>query len=255
MNNGHSTTISMSQIDRRPADASWRPCTRVTASFVWNKMPTNGDGPLAFFFLSRGRGETRRNFPKQRLAEVSLAPKSDPDEKKSFELQVLLRGWMKFTTTKTRWQISPDLDLCPVKSSSLIQAQKGQIKAKFVLPMKGSKISYLRYYFPGNFAAELHIFLKNYAAASNFPSCRISCDTGHEDSQCKQSGSYIQLSALWSIASGLVSGVFLFVLILLMFLSFFFFFFFATQGLKCCYRFFNLTLRKELRVAKGSLVG
>ena len=32
---------------------------------------------------------------------------------------------MKFTTTKTRWQISPDLDLCPVKTSSLIQAQKG----------------------------------------------------------------------------------------------------------------------------------
>ena len=32
------------------------------------------------------------------------------------------------TTTKTRWQISSDLDLCPVKSSSLNQAQKGQKK-------------------------------------------------------------------------------------------------------------------------------
>ena len=32
MNNGYSTTISMSKIDRRPADGSQRPCARVTAS-------------------------------------------------------------------------------------------------------------------------------------------------------------------------------------------------------------------------------
>ena len=91
-------------------------------------------GPLLIHvlaFLSRGGGggggETRGNFPKQRLAEVCLARSPITTKKKKLHASCPAL-WMKFTTTKTRWQISPDLDLCPVKSSSLIQAQKGRKK-------------------------------------------------------------------------------------------------------------------------------
>ena len=82
-------------------------------------------GPLLILaFFVEGEREDKKKLPKAApgMAEVALARNPIATKRKLRAACHTL--WMKFTITKTR-QISPDLDLCPVKSPSLIQAQKG----------------------------------------------------------------------------------------------------------------------------------
>ena len=83
---------------------------------------------LAFFSRGWGGGRDKRKLPKAAPGRSVFGSKSDRDDEKKKLRASCPALWMKFTTTKTRWQISPGLDLCPVKSSSLIQAQKGRKK-------------------------------------------------------------------------------------------------------------------------------
>ena len=76
-----------------------------------------------------GGGGGKKKLPKAAPGRSVVGSlKSDHNEKKEASCFVscsLDEIHHHMHNLKNRWQISPDLDLCPVKSSSLIQVQKG----------------------------------------------------------------------------------------------------------------------------------
>ena len=92
------------------------------------------------------------------------------------------RPLMKFTRDHKDFFFFSMTDLTrpgslPCEELQSYPSSKRREKAKFVLPRKSGKISLLRHNFLENYAAELHNFLGNNAAAAKFPSRRISCDS------------------------------------------------------------------------------
>ena len=135
-------------------------------------------GPLLIlaFFVVEGRGEARRNFPKQRLTwQKGRWLEVRSRRKKASRFPCCLDEIHHHKVSMTDLTIPGSL---PFEELRSYPSSKRLEKAKFVLPRKSGKISQLRHNFLGNYAAELHNFLGNYAAAAKFPSCRISCDTG-----------------------------------------------------------------------------
>ena len=154
-----------------------------------------------------GGGEKRRNFPKQRLAEVWLArsPITTP-LRASCDVSCSLNEIHHHKNSMTDLTRPGSL---PCEELQSYPSSKRQEKAKFVLPRKSGKISVQQHNFLGDYAAQLYHFLGNNAAAAKFPSCEFPVTPGRvkvHTNKCEPKVCSVNRKLIFGFTFGLASS-------------------------------------------------